>query len=204
MSHTETEPFPRSFWNAQNVPAIPLLQQLNDWVIQQNEKRLPKWKFRFAADFAIQIQSKLTRRYAVLFEGSALHAENVTAGFFAKLPDHGLYHSKVSFKLFANEGDAAWTFKPCSARYGDRRIDGLLETRDRILEVLHPDRFSKLSPDLMLKPCCLCCGKGLTDPASMARWIGPECWGSASTNLPNLFKLEQPTRREFPGGEARP
>jgi hypothetical protein len=42
----------------------------------------------------------------------------------------------------------------------------------------------------MLCHACLCCGKGLTDPASMARWIGPECWGSASINAPRLFKAE--------------
>jgi hypothetical protein len=177
-----------TFWHQQNVPAIPLLQQLNDWVIQQNEKRLPKWKFRFASDFAIQIQSKLTRKYVVLFEGSALHADSVTTGLFVRLPlGRGHYHSRVNFKLFANEGDAAWTFKPCSAHFGDRGIDGLFKTPERIIEVLHPDRFVNLNPGLMLSPHCLCCGKGLTDPASMARWIGPECWGNASTNLPRIF-----------------
>jgi hypothetical protein len=43
------------FWTPVDIPALPLLQQLNDWVIKQNEKRLPKWKFLFAADFAMQI-----------------------------------------------------------------------------------------------------------------------------------------------------
>jgi hypothetical protein len=176
-----------TFWHPQNVPAIPLLQQLNDWVIQQNEKRLPKWKFRFAPDFAIQIQSKLTRKHAVLFEGRALHAENVKAGLFVGLLRHDYYHSRVNFKLFANEGDAAWTFQPCSAGCGDLGFNGLFKTRERTIEVLHPDRFANLNPGLMLSPNCLCRGKGLTDPASMARQIGPECWGNASTNLPRIF-----------------
>jgi hypothetical protein len=35
---------------------------------------------------------------------------------------------------------------------------------------------------------CLCCGKGLADSVSMSGWIGPECSGGASANLPCIFK----------------
>jgi hypothetical protein len=38
----------REIFAEQSVPPVPLLRELNDWVIKQNEKRLPKWKFRFA------------------------------------------------------------------------------------------------------------------------------------------------------------
>jgi hypothetical protein len=37
------------------------------------------------------------------------------------------------------------------------------------------------------------CGKGLTDPASMARWIGPEC---ASTTSIRIF-CEQPRQYQI-------
>jgi hypothetical protein len=37
---------------------------------------------------------------------------------------------------------------------------------------------------------CLICGKGLTDPASMARWIGPECAGSPSLDTGALLVLK--------------
>jgi hypothetical protein len=66
----------------------------------------------------------------------------------------------------------------------------LIELRRQVIGALHPEHFAHLSSDLMLSHACLCCGKGLTDPASMARWIGPECWGSASINAPRLFKAE--------------
>jgi hypothetical protein len=51
----------REIFAEQSVPPVPLLRELNDWVIKQNEKRLPKWKFRLADDLAIQIHSRITR-----------------------------------------------------------------------------------------------------------------------------------------------
>jgi hypothetical protein len=33
------------------------------------------------------------------------------------------------------------------------------------------------------------CGKQLTDPLSMARWIGPECYGSATSIVPYMVQL---------------
>ena len=39
-------------------------------------------------------------------------------------------------------------------------------------------------PAEMLSPNCVICGKGLTDPASMARWIGPECASTSSLYVP--------------------
>ena len=40
------------------------------------------------------------------------------------------------------------------------------------------------TPAKMLSHNCVICGKGLTDPASMARWIGPECAGTSSLRVP--------------------
>jgi hypothetical protein len=180
----------REFWNEQTIQPVPLLEQLNSWVIKQNEKRLPKWKFRLASDLAVQIHSRLTRQYALLFECSALQMEGVTAKFFTEpklLWGHQQYH-QMGFKLFAHEGSETWFFKPISGKRG--RLSPASEypaLRQRVVDVLTPDHFRDLKPDLMLSPHCLCCGKGLTDPVSMARWIGPECWGSASTNLPRIF-----------------
>jgi hypothetical protein len=191
----------REFWSPEAIPPIPLLRDLNDWVIKRNERRLPKWKFRFASDLAAQIQPKITRAHALLFHCTALMTEDVTVKFFtqrALLRDR-LYWM-LGFELFTDEPGAVWTFNPTSvARLRwESSSDGWLDLRQRIIGVLHPDRFAHLTPDLMLSAHCLCCGRGLTDPASMARWIGPECWGSASTNLPRLFKADQtePTTNE--------
>jgi hypothetical protein len=177
-------------WLPINIRALPLLQQLNDWVIKQNEKRLPKWKFRFAPDFAIQIHPRITRAYDMLFECLALQTENLTVDLFtepSRLRKRQQQYYKVSFELRVCGG--AWTFKYRAGRWARGGTLEVFDTvRQRAIDVLKPERFSDLNLEMMLWPHCLCCGKGLTDPVSIARWIGPECWGSASTNLPHIFK----------------
>jgi hypothetical protein len=91
-------------------------------------------------------------------------------------------------KLFAATPD---TFKPTYWRRGyDCLRTGNVDLRQSVVSALDPDRFAELRPDRMLPPNCLCYGKGLTDPVSMARGVG--CWGNASTNLPNIFKTSAP------------
>ena len=62
-----------------------------------------------------------------------------------------------------------------------------VDLRARLVTALST-RFDKLRPDMLLGSHCLCCGKGLTDPVSEARFIGPECAGTASANLPFIIK----------------
>jgi hypothetical protein len=180
---------PTSFWDAQEIPPIALLHELGDFVLEHSEKRLPKWKFKLADDLAVQIQPQLTRRYALLFECSALQLDGVSAKFFTDsklLP--GRRYLEIGFKIFADlSGDTAWFFKPTLIGPSSAE-DERIESRRRVVEVLHPDNFATLRPDMMLKASCLCCGRPLTDPVSQSRWIGSECFGSASNNLPHLFK----------------
>ena len=170
------------------IQPLPLLQQLNDWVIRQNEKRLPKWKFRFAPDFAIQIHPRVTRAHDMLFECVALQTENLTVDLFTvprTLTRRSYY--RVRFDLQVKED--LWSFRPRGGRWTrDNSRQGYRAAGQRAIEVLKPERFANLNPEMMLSPHCLCCGKGLTDPASVARWVGPECFGSASTNLPRIFQ----------------
>jgi hypothetical protein len=184
------------FWLPVNIPALPLLQQLNDWVIKQNEKRLPKWKFRFAPDFAMQIHPRITRANDMLFECFALQTENLTVDLFTDPQTLWAWnYCRIGFNL--SVGNGVWTFKCRSGKTSKNKTPAALGVtrglpfeivRQRTIDALTPAHFSDLNPKMMLSPHCLCCGKGLTDPASMARWIGPECWGSASTNLPRIFK----------------
>jgi hypothetical protein len=177
------------FWKPTNISALPLLQQLNDWVIKQNEKRLPKWKFSFAPDFAMQIHPRVTRAYDTLFECFALQTENVTADLFTEPSKlRGRTYYRIRFDLQVVGG--VWTFSYRGgvgrwAPYTEGEFDKVCQ---RTIDALKPEYFSYLQPKMMLAPHCLCCGKKLTDPVSMARWIGPECFGSASTNLPQIFK----------------
>jgi hypothetical protein len=187
---------PSTFWYSELIPSIPLLRELNDWVIKQNENRLPKWKFKFAPDLAVQIQTKVTRQHAILFECIAIRAENISAKHFTEPKQlRELDYGKHIFDLFCDdhEPDAAWHFQTRRATYGrDYSRDERMELRQQVIDALHPDRFAHLSPERMLSPSCICCGKPLTDPASMARWIGPECWGNGSVNIPRVFKLMIP------------
>jgi hypothetical protein len=177
-------------WWPTNILALPLLQQLNDWVIKRNEKRLPKWKFSFAPDFAMQIRPRITRAYDMLFECVALQTEGVTAALFTEPKQlRGRTYFRVRFDLQVVGG--VWTFKyrgQAWAPGGPGTREEYYQVRQRVTDALKPEHFSYLQPKMMLAPHCLCCGKRLTDPVSMARWIGPECFGSASTNLPHIFK----------------
>ena len=175
-------------WMPVNIPALPPLLQLNDWVIKQNEKRLPKWKFRFAPDFAMQIHPRVTRTYDTLFECFALQTDDLTVALFTEPKQlRGRTYDKVGFELRVVGG--VWTFNCRSIRWSRGGTkEECYQVRQRAIDALKHEHFSDLHPEMMLSPHCLCCGKGLTDPVSMARWVGPECWGSASANLPRIFK----------------
>lgn len=179
-----------AWWLPEDIPPIPLLRELNDWVVKQNEKRLPKWKFRFAPDFAIQVHPRITRAFDVLFECVALQTEGLTATLFVepnKLRGQQFY--RVGFDLRVQADN--WSFKARSGRWSrGGTTEQFYEVRRRARDALRPEHFVDLDPGMMLAPACLCCGKGLTDPVSMARWIGPECWGNASTDLPRIFQAK--------------
>jgi hypothetical protein len=51
--------------------------------------------------------------------------------------------------------------------------DALVALKEQLVASL--PRLNRLMPALMFQANCLLCGKSLTDPVSMARWIGPEC-----------------------------
>ncbi len=67
----------------------------------------------------------------------------------------------------------------------DKNTFDNLEVRFR--DVLAGGYFEELPKQAILVPQCLVCGRTLTDPASMARQIGPECAGSASLRVPRVF-----------------
>jgi hypothetical protein len=86
--------------------------------------------------------------------------------------------------------DSGWflTFIHSRWTYGAPH-EGKQALQDAVLSAFRDGFFDRLTPKAMLSPQCLVCGKGLTDPASMARWIGPECAGTSSLHIP-LHTLE--------------
>ena len=178
---------PSDFWAPVPIRPAPLLAELRDLVLTRSEKRALKWKWRLAPDVVLQIQPKLT--LALLkFECRAIRCENADLNtLLAKSTQIGRPNWRLSFDLSASTPEQ-WSVKSrgCGWRHG---CDGSLVVglRDEIVAAFEQGRFDKIEPTMMLSSHCLCCGKGLTDPVSQARHIGPECWGSASTNLPRIF-----------------
>jgi hypothetical protein len=66
-------------------------------------------------------------------------------------------------------GDWVTTF----TRWNLRPLDQMQALKTRLVTAL--PALQGLNTTFMFQPACLLCGKGLTDPVSMARWIGPEC-----------------------------
>ena len=173
------------FWAPIQLPEIPFLQSLYDAVLSRSEKRMPKWKFRLAADVVVEIQPKLTRT-GRLFHWQALKCEGANEKMFAEPRTKVRPYLMVSGTLRTAVDDAGYTLKAHGARWshgGNLNMGGAL--REQIVAAFREGRFDRFTPS-MLGTHCLLCGKGLTDPVSMARLIGPECFGSASVNIPGL------------------
>jgi hypothetical protein len=61
----------------------------------------------------------------------------------------------------------------------------------RLAELL--PKLEVIKAEQMFSAHCLMCGKALTDPASMARWIGPECAGTSSLDAGLFTPKAAPT-----------
>jgi hypothetical protein len=61
--------------------------------------------------------------------------------------------------------------------------------RGRIVAAFKDGFFERLQATSLLGHWCLICGKPLTDPVPQGRFIGPECYSSASANLPWIAVL---------------
>src|SRR5262245_54541986 len=67
----------------------------------------------------------------------------------------------------------------------------------RVVATLRNGFLTTSVPAEMLSYNCVICGKGLTDPASMARWIGPECAGTSTLRVPFIITANQTTTPEL-------
>jgi Family of unknown function (DUF6011) len=176
-----------------SIAPIPALAELRGMVMARSAKRMPKWKFRIAPDFVIQLQPKPTTD--LKFDGVAIAMDGVEASAFDRLSFVGPAYVRLQFELAATAPDVPdqWQFKPRGARCRWHSEADVLNLRARLLRAL-ATRFKQLTPALMLQPQCVLCSRSLTDPASMARMIGPECSGTASLDAP-MFKLKRRRRR---------
>jgi Family of unknown function (DUF6011) len=179
------------FWLPVPIPPQQAIAELYSYVLARSEKRSPKWKFRLRPDLIIEIQPKCSKS-VYLFECRALRLERAglehLVGKAEALPPP---YYKMKFVVRAQVSDQ-WVFQARSLSWsrGAPRPTALTLKGD-LIEAFAKKSFDRLNPKLMLGYHCLCCGKTLTDPVSMARFIGPECWGNDSANLPFLTDLSK-------------
>jgi hypothetical protein len=96
----------------------------------------------------------------------------------------------LSFDVRDVEGGGAWeVLWGCwrCTRGESKKVETI---QQRVVNAFAGGAFDRFTPGLMLGNHCLVCGKGLTDTASKARRVGPECWGSGTLSVPGLFRAE--------------
>jgi hypothetical protein len=160
---------------------------------------MPKWKFRLASDLVLQLQPKptvLLSEFDTLrgikpklqhFEGVAVMTEGVTGGVFKRLPRYtaGTPWWQIKFELYAHDPNADWTFRRTNGSWQcNASRAGITTIVQRITTAFRNGFLTASVPAEMLSHHCMICGKGLTNPASMARWIGPECAGTSTLRVP--------------------
>lgn len=175
-------PLPRlsriNYW--QPVPLTPVadLDKLRADLLALRPTRFPRWKLRYAPDLVVELQplpGEARDRYRI-FEGRAFLGDGIRAEHFSDA--NALTTDGILRLLFGI--DVQWRFRPRSIS----RRKGAEEIRARLLAALAATGF-KPAP---FSPACAICGRGLTDAASMARGIGPECWGTNSISVPWLLR----------------
>lgn len=188
------------------IEPLPMLAALREAVLSRSDKRMPKWKFRIAPDFVTQIQPKTMARVKGNREGrpwfdclAIIHPNATGAMLQMKKPprDAWIFEYKVSIQIdegwnVARRLPDKWYFTPTRIGYDQTcllsdRDRMVFSVRDRLVATL-PVALAHLSPGKMLQPSCLMCGKAMTDPVSMARWIGPDCAHTTSATVPFMIQ----------------
>jgi hypothetical protein len=189
-------------WAPVILEPVLTLVALRDTVLAIRPDRCPKWRFRLAEDLVLQLQPRPENldHDEYLFVGTVLQGQGITkAHFDTKKAPRGQGFTMIRFGI--RDGacpDYSWKQGQAvqnEAYPGKWRLRLTMSAgRDEPLATLKHQlvgsfgRLNPLNPDLMFQANCLLCGKQLTDPVSMARWIGPECAHSHSLDV-GLFKL---------------
>jgi uncharacterized protein DUF6011 len=159
---------------------------------------MPKWKFRLADDFVLQMQPQLSAKFCD-FEGKAVQCEDADEKVFAAHAQRRIGQTNQAFTIYSDIPrhwtrlnytglvPGQWAFKPGTIGWtkGSEPDHGLCR---RLVQIFNDSFFDHFKPSMFLSKHCMLCGKALTDPASMARMIGPECYRSGSLDIPWLWK----------------
>jgi hypothetical protein len=177
------------------IAPIPKLAELREAVLAHSEKRKPKWGFRLATDIVMELQpqpctlvspaylAKGHKQTVLCFEGYAVMTAGRASAADLKSRPRGSRSRKFSVIQF--DGEPVWQLALGRRTWpSDSDMSSVEPLSAAIIAALEDGGiFTKLTPERMLKRACIICGKGLTDPASMARWIGPECAATTSISV---------------------
>jgi hypothetical protein len=183
---------PQDFWRQISVTLIPTLEVLRQVILERRpviepidgkkprSPAMPKWHFRLPSTDILHLQPKING-----FEGTAEVLFGADVWY-------------LTFRIIITH-DVGWSFKPWAIRSPYENCLSM-ETeeyaaianvvRERVMNEIG-NGFHRLNVSMMLSPSCLLFGRGLTDPVSQARWIGPECFGSASAIMPYIVSLTE-------------
>jgi hypothetical protein len=164
---------------------VPVLADLREQVLQRSAKRSPKWGFRFAPDLIIQVQAKPATKVFFEFEALLMPDGAPANAFRGSMSSIKPPHVRLK-GIIRSDAPDAWHLRVRRLwRLPQERFDvaAILSARGRMVGGFRPDRWQELTAGHFLNPVCLACGKALTDPASMARFVGPECSGTSTLRV---------------------
>jgi hypothetical protein len=179
------------YWENVLIEPVSTLAKLRDLVLSINAKRCPKWRFRLADDIVLQLQPRpdqgpYDRHVGHRFTGRVLRGPDITKAHFAK-KYLGTDYRDIPFSI--DDGATSpvrWRVSVHKGPAPSHDIAAWQALKDHLIASL--PRLNTLEQSLMFQPSCVICGKPLTDPVSMARWIGPECAHSHALDV-GLFTL---------------
>jgi hypothetical protein len=190
-------------------PVIHFLENLREACLTRSTTHLPICRFRAADGFVFQLQPRpvvetwptvsagagilrLFRGIAVTVDKDLASAPMLTCSRF-DFPDDVLWRRR-HFEVVERDGDRThWHLVRRGCDHARWAGDCLSVLDRRLAKVFVGKFFSELEPGALLSNHCLICGTPLSDPASMARFVGPECAATTSNIVP--FMLTKRRRR---------
>jgi Family of unknown function (DUF6011) len=180
-----------SFWIPVPISASDALAAMHRLVFSQaadKKVRSPRWTFELDSDLAVQLQARMNGP-VTWFEGRLLSAPGASRQMLlASRQPRGVW--RASFRISVIDGQWALKFTSFGwPRDATGQTVKVLELRDRLRAAFARGAFEDLG-NYGRATHCIVCGKPMSDAVSMARRIGPECWGNAQVTLPFFFQAE--------------
>ena len=180
-----------TFWNSVPIAAADALAAMHQMVfarVTDKKVRSPRWTFELDSDLAVQLQARWNGP-VTWFEGRLLNTPGASRQMLlAPRQPRGVWRARFRISV----SDNRWTLKFTSLGWPRDAVEQTtraFDLRDRLVAAFARGAFEDLG-NYGLAGHCIVCGKAMSDAVSMARRIGPECWGNAQVTLPFFFRAD--------------